>query len=532
MANEETINVPGPVTYLILIGISEYKDPAWNIPTCKNDCHCFRDLLKTKYQGIEVYKELYNEEATLKNIDLAIADFNKNTEINKEPNNLIIFYSGHGGIYDTTKRKIGGWLPWDYKDDPRTELLLFDNLAKLTEPMNTTHVLIISDSCYSGGIANHGNLFDPISVALDREDIGLEPSRWCLASSRADKESLSGKGASNSLFTATLLAILEAEISESLSFTTIQERLEKAFGDHDVQRVVYRRLNTHQYNDGVLKLHGKETAIETYHKTAFLESGLLNLNYKTQRGEFSKFNGAEKKQFAFFSGTPDCGLPLLAMQAKKHRLFPADHLVLLAAPAIINGEGETKILNLFNSFPSYKNFRTLNFLAGGLLKTLKEKHIVLELYFYKDVSNTEISYRDDDKKEFLDDLAAFVATINNMEEKDKKLFVFVIDQENCDYKKLFPGAAVNGIAGIALPPVEPIQYQPTEDWFEQLRNVCYLVNAEKGKLFDNYFPANFLEHIKTMIANNQSSPAIVVKGMCDKSGCGHLADKLLNPKLK
>src|SRR5688572_25212414 len=113
MADEDII--PGPINYLILIGISEYQDTTWNIKSCTKDCECIRDLLVTKYQNFKVYKELYNNEATREKIDAAIAAFNADEKVNNLSNNLIIFYSGHGGIYDTTKRKIGGWLPYDYK---------------------------------------------------------------------------------------------------------------------------------------------------------------------------------------------------------------------------------------------------------------------------------------------------------------------------------------------------------------------------------------------------------------------------------
>lgn len=160
----------------LIIGISDYKDSSIpDLETPLNDAQTMAGLLKTKY-GF-VVKTLLNRKATRKAIYNAL----RNLAAQARPNdNVLIYYAGHGDLdrqYDD-----GWWIPVDAKaGDPVTYL---DNVQvqKAMRSMNARHVLLISDSCYSGSLFGRARAMPP--VINNRYYLGLynEKSRWGMTS--------------------------------------------------------------------------------------------------------------------------------------------------------------------------------------------------------------------------------------------------------------------------------------------------------------------------------------------------------------
>lgn len=162
----------------IIIGIDEYQDI--NIPdlqTAVNDSIAISDVLIRKYNFRDIIL-LHNKDATREGIDTIFR--NKIDTIN-ENDSLLIYFAGHGDI----DKQLGGgwWLPSDAKGGfPGTYI---DNtvIQKYIKAIKAKHVLLISDSCYSG------TLFGIISrkappIITDKYYLTLyrEKSRWGMTS--------------------------------------------------------------------------------------------------------------------------------------------------------------------------------------------------------------------------------------------------------------------------------------------------------------------------------------------------------------
>lgn len=112
---------------------------------------------------------------------------------------LIIYYSGHGYLH----KGRGYWLPYDAEVKRLATYLRNSSIKELIGDILAKHILLISDSCFSGTLTRH--------VDLHRE--GLEeferdPSRWVISSGRQEEEVADGQPGANSPFTASILKVL------------------------------------------------------------------------------------------------------------------------------------------------------------------------------------------------------------------------------------------------------------------------------------------------------------------------------------
>jgi TolB-like protein len=64
--------------------------------------------------------------------------------------NLLIFYAGHG--YWDENLKMGYWLPTDAKIDSKSNWVTNNDLTIYLSAIQSNHILLISDACFSGGI--------------------------------------------------------------------------------------------------------------------------------------------------------------------------------------------------------------------------------------------------------------------------------------------------------------------------------------------------------------------------------------------
>lgn len=133
--------------WLLTIGIDSYL--SWpRLKTAANDAKALKNVLLDRYH-VDPSRviELYNENATRKNILAALRDLTKRV---KPEDSLLIYYAGHGHIDSITKK--GSWIPVESStDDPSAWI---DNRS-ITDYLNidaikAKHVLLVSDSCFSG----------------------------------------------------------------------------------------------------------------------------------------------------------------------------------------------------------------------------------------------------------------------------------------------------------------------------------------------------------------------------------------------
>jgi hypothetical protein len=192
--------------YALVIGIDDYSPPLPKLKTAVNDAKTFANLLSSKY-GFQVTL-LLNQDATRDKILAAITHFRKSLA---ENDSFLIYYAGHGS-YDRGTEK-GYWLPVDADPDPliTSRDISADDLVTEVRGLAARHVIIISDSCFSGDLSRAAGDISPSdgNAAYVRR-MQRAPSRTLMASGSDEPVSDSGSQG-HSVFAALLLQTMQAQ---------------------------------------------------------------------------------------------------------------------------------------------------------------------------------------------------------------------------------------------------------------------------------------------------------------------------------
>lgn len=198
--------------YALVIGIDDYAAPLPKLKTAVNDAKGFADLLTRQY-GFNV-TTLLNQDATRDKILGAIAHFRKSLA---ENDSFLIYYAGHGS-YDRDTDK-GYWLPVDADPDPliRSRDISADDLITEVRGLAARHVIVISDSCFSGDLSRDAGDLSPSdgNQAYIRRMMRA-PSRTLMASGSDEPVSDSGSQG-HSVFAAQLLQAMQSRIGQSFT---------------------------------------------------------------------------------------------------------------------------------------------------------------------------------------------------------------------------------------------------------------------------------------------------------------------------
>jgi len=219
----------------LIIGINDYKDP--NIPdleTAANDARAMADLLRKRY-GFKV-KLLLDRKATRKAIYQALRNLASSA---KPDDNVLIYYAGHGDLDRTYDD--GWWIPVDAKGgDPVT---YFDNgqVQKAMRSMEARHVLLISDSCYSGTLFGQARAMPPVIDNKYYLNLYNEKSRWGMTSGNKTPVSDTGSGG-HSVFAYQLLKELRKNEKPYISTQEIYTRIAPIVGNNSEQTPLCRPI--------------------------------------------------------------------------------------------------------------------------------------------------------------------------------------------------------------------------------------------------------------------------------------------------
>ena len=217
----------------LIIGINDYKDPKIpDLETAVNDAKAMAELLRERY-GFQV-KLLLDRKATKKVIYKALRSLASSTKPN---DSVLIYYAGHGDLDRTYDD--GWWIPADAKGgDPVTYL---DNgqVQKSMRSMEARHVLLISDSCYSGTLFGQARAMP--QVIDDKYYLNLynEKSRWGMTSGNKTPVSDRGSGG-HSVFAYQLIKELRKNEKPYVSTQEIYTRIAPIVGNNSEQAPLCR----------------------------------------------------------------------------------------------------------------------------------------------------------------------------------------------------------------------------------------------------------------------------------------------------
>jgi hypothetical protein len=230
-------DLPPGSSYALVIGIDDYTSPLPKLKTAVNDAKSMADLLSRQY-GFQV-TSLLNQDATRDNIFKAITHFRKSLAENDD---FLIYYAGHGS-YDRDTQK-GYWLPVDADPDPlvTSRNISSDDLITEVRGLAARHVIIISDSCFSGDLSRAAGDFSPSDgnqAYIHRME--RAPSRTLMASGSDEPVSDAGSQG-HSVFADLLLHALQSQSEKSFTAEDLFVSIRKSVLSRSSQSPQYTAL--------------------------------------------------------------------------------------------------------------------------------------------------------------------------------------------------------------------------------------------------------------------------------------------------
>lgn len=229
VASHATANADSPVKdkWAVIIGISKFANPSYNLRFAAKDAQDFRNYLvsEAKFRSDHVLL-LLDEQATRANIMRAFGS--KWLPSLAEPGDLVVIYiSTHG----TPSGKDNGGRNYIVAHDTDANDLYatavdMDELSKrIKEGVKTDRALIVLDTCYSGGgipgsrsLGQHDN--------FDLKQISMGSGHLILSSSSPNQRSWESKNYDNGVFTNKLIEALRS--GPRVDVNTAFAKLEKS----------------------------------------------------------------------------------------------------------------------------------------------------------------------------------------------------------------------------------------------------------------------------------------------------------------
>ncbi len=244
-SDENTENIPAPVTHALIIGNTDYHQFP-SISCSANNADEFAKLLENKYK-FNVHK-MINVTAVeiLRELNSIHNEF-------RAKDNLLIYFSGHGII--TRSGTDGYWLGVEATRGQPSSWLPNQAITTITSLFNAQQMIVLADACFTEVEPVKRNLVDLIKPIINKNQVRAIPTQACrtVLASGWRQPIVSNDDPGASLFSSSLLDILR----ESTGFITsddLHRELEKRVRRHQLNNLgihpVYGRLSETKHNDG------------------------------------------------------------------------------------------------------------------------------------------------------------------------------------------------------------------------------------------------------------------------------------------
>ena len=219
----------------LIIGINDYKDPQIpDLETALNDAQTMAKLLRERY-GFQV-ELLKDRKATKEAIYRAIRKLASST---KPDDSVLIYYAGHGDLDRLTND--GWWIPADAKGGDPITYLENSTVQTYIRSMKASHVLLISDSCYSGTLFGQARAMPPVIGDKYYLNLYNEKSRWGMTSGNKTPVSDQGSGG-HSVFAYQLLKELRNSGKPYISTQELYTRIAPIISNNSEQTPLCRPI--------------------------------------------------------------------------------------------------------------------------------------------------------------------------------------------------------------------------------------------------------------------------------------------------
>lgn len=243
--------------YALVIGNNDYRYLP-KLETAVHDATEVASLLHDSY-GFVAPKVLLN--ATR---DQILTQFNVLRHMLPDNSNLLIYYAGHGHKDRDTKKAY--WLPVDAQTDSDVNWISASTITEEISALHSPHVLVISDSCYSGALVRSAPLaLNPSNRSAYLKRMLDSPSRTLMASGR-DEPVADGGAAGHSRFAYVLLESLRRMDEDRFTAGDLFQKYIQpwvAGGSDQVPQYSVIQNSGHAYGDFVFsRVHGPAPPIE------------------------------------------------------------------------------------------------------------------------------------------------------------------------------------------------------------------------------------------------------------------------------
>ena len=189
--------------HALIIGSNNYKYLP-KLKTAVADAKAVEEILRTQYG----FKTKLLIDATREDILNGMNDLRKGLG---EKDNLLIYYAGHGEFDKTADKSY--WIPVNAERDNPTNWIIADDITSNIKRITSRHILIVSDSCYSGTLTRA--VSGDLSKSGERDEfikkMMEKPSRTLMASGGNEPVADSGGGNHSVFASAFLKALKETE---------------------------------------------------------------------------------------------------------------------------------------------------------------------------------------------------------------------------------------------------------------------------------------------------------------------------------
>jgi hypothetical protein len=210
--------------YALVIGINDYPKPLEKLQTAVHDAQEISQVLQDSYNF--TVQTLLDPHATRDEIYVALSAY----QDLKPEDSLLIYYAGHGQLNAAGRAY---WLPFgaDTTKSLVAGALSADDITNAIQLQNARHVLVISDSCFSGGLITRDG--SATSTRGDQEYLGRMSNGISrnIMSSGGNQPVADGGANNHSIFAFALLNALKTNQAPEFTGKDLYEVV-----SHTVQR--------------------------------------------------------------------------------------------------------------------------------------------------------------------------------------------------------------------------------------------------------------------------------------------------------
>jgi formylglycine-generating enzyme required for sulfatase activity len=263
--------------YALVIGNNNYTTLP-KLKTAEADARAVAALLKEAY-GFET-KLLLN--ATRAQIVSALSTYRRELPVDAS---LLVYYAGHG--FNDKETDKAYWLPVDAERDDQANWIIADEITTGIRAIPARHVLVVSDSCYSGTLTR--TIGEMLPRPTEREQflqrMAAGRSRTLIASG-GNEPVADGGGSGHSVFAAALLrGLREMDKGQFTAAELYNSYVLEAVAGRAQQTPVYALLQNsgHESGDFVfVKVKVGDKTVEVTVKappTGAVDSSVFELEY-------------------------------------------------------------------------------------------------------------------------------------------------------------------------------------------------------------------------------------------------------------